>query len=41
MSVEDICRADVMNRIKDRLHKHTESANIPVTRRSVNAAKPP
>ena len=28
MSVEDICWSDVLHIIKDRLHKHTESANM-------------
>ena len=28
VSVEDICRSDVLNRIKDRLHKHAESAKL-------------
>ena len=28
VSVENICRSDVLNRIKDRLHKHAESANM-------------
>ena len=28
VSVEDICRSDVLNRMKDRLHKHAESAKL-------------
>ena len=28
VSVENICRSDVVNRIKDRLHKHAESAKM-------------
>ena len=28
VSVEDICWYDVLNRIKDRLHKHAESAKL-------------
>ena len=28
VSVEDICRSDVLHIIKDRLHKHAESANM-------------
>ncbi len=28
VSVEDVCRSDVLDRIKDRLHKHAKSAKM-------------